>query len=105
MEVLWQKESATVSEVVDGLPSEVSLAYSTVITTLRILETKGYVEHSKEGRAFIYKPVVARNEARQSAVAHLVGRFFGGSPDRLMLSLLAQKTTSKKELDRLRKLI
>jgi predicted transcriptional regulator len=105
MEVLWQKQSATVSEVVDGLPSAVSLAYSTVITTLRILETKGYVKHTKDGRAFVYQPIVGRSEARQGAVTHLVRRFFEGSPERLVLSLMAEKKIDSKELGRLRKLI
>ncbi len=105
MEVLWQKESATVSEVVEGLPSTVSLAYSTVITTLRILETKGYVKHTKDGRAFVYQPIVGRSEARQGAVTHLVRRFFEGSPERLVLSLMAEKKIDSKELGRLRKLI
>jgi predicted transcriptional regulator len=105
MEVLWQKESATVSEVVDGLPSNVSLAYSTVITTLRILEAKGYVKHTKDGRAFVYQPIVGRSEARQGAVTHLVRRFFEGSPERLVLSLMAETKIDQKELGRLRKLI
>ena len=105
MEVLWDKGAATVSEVVEGLPSNVPLHYSTVITTLRILETKGYLRHVKDGRAFVYQPIVGRQEARQSAVAHLVRRFFEGSPERLMLSLLADKKIDRKELGRLRKLI
>jgi predicted transcriptional regulator len=105
MEVLWERGSATVSDVVEGLPGNVSLAYSTVITTLRILETKGYLRHAKDGRAFVYQPIVGRQEARQSAVTHLVRRFFEGSPEQLMLSLLAQKKIDRKELGRLRKLI
>ena len=105
MEVLWEKGSATVSEVVEGLPHKVALAYSTVITTLRILETKGYLKHTKDGRAFVYQPIVGRREARQSAVTHLVRRFFEGSPERLMLSLLEEKKIDPKELGRLRKLI
>ena len=105
MEVLWEKGSATVSEVVEGLSNKVALSYSTVITTLRILETKGYLKHTKDGRAFVYQPIVGRREARQSAVTQLVRRFFEGSPERLMLSLLAEKKIDPKELGRLRKLI
>jgi predicted transcriptional regulator len=105
MEVLWEKGPATVSDVVEGLPGNVPLAYSTVITTLRILETKGYLKHVKDGRAFVYQPIVGRHQARQSAVTHLVRRFFEGSPERLMLSLLADKKIDRKELSRLRKLI
>jgi BlaI family transcriptional regulator, penicillinase repressor len=105
MEVLWDRGQATVSDVVDALPKNVSLAYSTVITTLRILESKGYLKHVKDGRAFVYQPVVGRAEARQNAVTHLVRRFFEGSPERLMLTLMAEETIDRKELARLRKLI
>src|SRR5690348_13079375 len=86
MDILWQKGSATVADVVESLPEDVSLAYSTVITTLRILEEKGHVRHVKKGRAFVYQPVIERRQARDSALAHLVRRFFEGSTDRLVLS-------------------
>src|SRR5215472_10906879 len=105
MEVLWKKHPASVSEVIERLPADVSLAYSTVITTLRILESKGYVRHQKEGRAFLYEPLVEREQASQNAVGHLLRRFFEGSPERLFLSLLKAKKISAKELRRLRQLI
>ena len=105
MEVVWQRGSATVSDVVDGLPDDVPLHYSTVLTTLRILEGKGYLKHIKAGRAFIYKPLVAREQAREKAVTHLVRRFFGGSPEMLMLSLVEGRQVSEDELKRLRKRI
>jgi predicted transcriptional regulator len=105
MEVLWRKGATTVSDVVDSLPGDVTLAYSTVITTLRILETKGYVRHTKDGRAFLYEPVVGRDQASESAVGHLLRRFFEGSPERLVLSLFKGKKFDAKELRRLRKLI
>jgi predicted transcriptional regulator len=105
MEVVWDKGQATVSEVVEGLPEDVPLHYSTVLTTLRILESKGYLEHTKDGRAFIYKPLVAREQARDNAVTQLLGRFFGGSPEMLMLSLVEQRKVGKEELKRLRKRI
>ena len=66
MDVLWKKEAATVSDVVAALPGKEPLAYSTVLTTLRILERKGYLSHEKEGRAYVYQPVVGREEAREA---------------------------------------
>lgn len=104
MDILWQKESATVAEVADKLPGP-PLAYSTIITTLRILEEKGHVRHTKKGRAFVYQPVIGRREARENALMHLVRRFFEGSTDRLVLSLIEEKKVSPKELRRLRKLL
>ena len=83
MDVVWQKGSATVAEVADALPKQLGLAYNTVLTTMRILEDKGYLKHSKpkEGRAFVYKPVVSRQDASRSAVRHLLSRFFGNSKE------------------------
>ena len=104
MEVLWEKGTASVSDVVENVQSESPLAYSTVLTTLRILETKGYVKHKKEGRAFIYRPVVKREKAQDKALTHLLRRFFEDSPELLVLSLLETKMSSD-ELKRLRKRI
>jgi predicted transcriptional regulator len=105
MEVVWKKGEATVSDVVEGLTGAPALAYSTVLTTLRILESKGFLIHTKEGRAFIYKPAVERETARESALRHLLRRFFDDSPELLLLNLLDDKKISAKELARLRKRI
>jgi predicted transcriptional regulator len=105
MEVLWRIGTATVSEVAEKLPKDVPLAYSTVLTTLRILETKGYLRHRKDGRAFVYEPVVGRDQARESAVTHLLRRFFEGSPEQLVLNLIDGRKIGAKELKRLRKRI
>jgi predicted transcriptional regulator len=105
MEVLWNKGSATVADVLEGLKTRPALAYSTVITTLRILETKGYVSHTKEGRAFTYQPLIGRDEARQSAITHLLQRLFEGSPELLVTSLFEDRKISAAEMKRLRALI
>jgi predicted transcriptional regulator len=105
MEVLWEHGASTVSDVVARLPQDVPLHYSTVLTTLRILENKGYLEHRKEGRAFIYRPLIAREQEREKAVTHLLRRFFEGSPELLMLNLVARKKIGADELKRLRKRI
>ena len=107
MDVLWEKGAATVGEVAEALPQELDLAYNTVLTTLRILEEKGYVEHtkSKEGRAFVYRTLVGRDEAGRSAVRYLVSRFFRNSPELLVLNLLQDEELSDKELGRIRNLL
>jgi predicted transcriptional regulator len=105
MEILWAHEGATVAEVVEELGGDPPPAYSTVITTLRILETKGHVSHIKRGRSFIYRAVVDREEACETAVAHLLRRFFRGSPELLMLNLLDSRKIGAKELARLRRRI
>ena len=105
MEVLWQKGSATVAEVADALPPETDLAYSTVLTTLRILEDKGYLTHEKQGRAFVYSAAVERSTAQRSALTQLLARFFGGNPELLVQNLLDNEELSNAEIRRLKKLI
>ena len=69
---------------------------------VRFLEQKGYVEHRQEGRAFVYRPCVQEDEASRSEVRHLMGRFFGNSRERLLLSLLGDDEISVEELQRLK---
>ena len=104
MDVLWTKGSGTVGDVVEALPTDPPLAYSTVLTTLRILEDKGYLRHTKEGKAFVYHPVVKRDEAQRSAVRRVISQFFQNSPELLVLNLLGG-AMNKREIERLKKLI
>lgn len=107
MEVLWDRGEATVADVAKALPAKLDLAYNTVLTTLRILEEKGYVRHRKprEARAFIYRPKVARDQAARSAVRELVHRFFGRSHEALVLNLLDNEELGEGERQRIRNLL
>ena len=105
MDVLWRKGEATVADVVAALPKRSAVAYSTVLTTLRILEEKGYVRHRQEGRAFVYAPVVDRGAARRKAVEQLVRRFFDNSPELLVLNVIEQERIDLDELKRLKRLV
>ncbi|MFN2450308.1 MAG: BlaI/MecI/CopY family transcriptional regulator [Candidatus Baltobacteraceae bacterium] len=104
MDVLWQKGRATVAEVNEALPPP-PLAYNTILTTMRILEQKGYVNHQEEGRAYVYQPLVQRDDAANSAVGQLVQRFFGNKSGALALRLVEDHRPSDEELERLKKLI
>ncbi len=106
MDVLWDKGAATVGEVAAALTGE-GLAYNTVLTTFRILEQKGYVRHTKprEGRAFVYRPVVGRKQASQNALRHVVRRFFANSPELLVLNLLDDGDLSDREVQNIRNLL
>lgn len=105
MDVLWNKGDSTVGDVVEALPTKPPLAYSTVLTTLRILEHKGYVRHTKEGRAFRYHPLVDRTQASRNALRYVVSRFFQNSPELLVLNLIDSEEISPRDLDRLKKRI
>jgi predicted transcriptional regulator len=105
MDVLWQKGAASVQQVLDALTQKPPLAYNSVLTTIRILENKGYVEHVKEGRAHIYRPMVEREQATRSEIRHLVNRFFGNSHELLVLNILEERGLEAKELKRLRQLL
>jgi predicted transcriptional regulator len=103
MNVLWERGAATVGEVLEAQPEQ--LAYSTVLTTLRILEQKGYIQHTKEGRAFLYQPIIGRDGARRNAVRHLVEHFFNKSPELLVLNVLQQEEFNAEDLQRLKTII
>jgi BlaI family transcriptional regulator, penicillinase repressor len=105
MEVLWNKGPATVQQVLDSLPDKSPLAYNSVLTTIRILEKKGYVKHEKDGRAFVYAPLIERKEATRSEIRRLVSRFFGDSQELLVLNILEDRGVDAAELDRLRKML
>jgi len=105
MRILWRRGESAVNDLMAAIPDGESLAYNSVLTTIRILEQKGYVEHRQEGRAFVYRPCVAEDEASRSEVKHLMGRFFGNSRERLLLSLLGDEEVSAEELHRLKEMI
>ena len=86
MAVLLAEGSATVDDVLERVPDPP--AYDSIRTILRILERKGLITHHTEGRRYVYRPVLNRTSARDSALAFLVETFFSGRPERAALALL-----------------
>lgn len=105
MNVLWQKGSATVHQLLKALPAQPSLAYNSVLTTIRILEKKGYVKHLKDGRAHIYVPLLGQKEATRFEVRNLVSRFFKNSHELLVLNILEDNGIDADELKRVSQLV
>jgi len=105
MKVLWERGESVVAEIVAAVSDTTPLAYTSVLTTIRILEKKGYVRHRQEGRAFLYSPCVEEREAGISEVRHVLHRFFGNSRERLLLSLLGDGEVTPEELRRLKEAI
>ena len=102
MKILWRRGESAVTDLVAALPEDEPLAYNSVLTTIRILEQKGYVTHRQEGRAFVYRPSVAEGEAGRSEVRNVLSRFFGNSREQLVLSLLGDDGITAEELERLK---
>ena len=103
MGVLWDRGSATVAEVRAALDDE--LAYTTVLTILRILEDKGHVGHTEEGRAHRYHPMVERQAAGTSALSRLLSKLFKDSPEMLLTRLVSDRNLSETEIRRMRELL
>jgi predicted transcriptional regulator len=103
MEVLWDYGPSTVTEVRDRL--KVDLAYNTVLSVLRTLETKGYVLHEEEGRAHRYEAKIERESARHSALRQLSAKLFKGSVALLLTSAVADKELSPDEIKKIRQIL
>ncbi|MGA7557896.1 MAG: BlaI/MecI/CopY family transcriptional regulator [Terriglobales bacterium] len=105
MNVLWEMGSGTVQQVLDSITQTPVLAYNSVLTTIRVLERKGYLKHLKDGRAHVYTPLVGQQEAKRSEIRHLVSRFFKNSQEQLVLNLLEDQGIGQEEIDRLREML
>ncbi len=103
MNVLWDRGTGTVAEVKDLLADP--LAYTTVLTILRTLEEKGFVDHEEEGRAYRYFPTVARDDARESHLNRLLHKLFSDSPEALLTQLVSDRELPREDLERMRRLI
>ena len=105
MDVLFRLGKATAQEVLDGLGDPPS--YSAVRAMLRILEEKGHVRHEQDGPRYVYRPTLARDNAKHSALRHVLTTFFDGSAEQAISALLGDKSSklSDAELDRLARLI
>ena len=103
MSVLWRRESGSVAEVRKALGD--SVAYTTILKLLQILEEKGAVRHEAEGRAYRYFPLVEPGEAGRNALSKILEKIFGGSAELLLTQLVSDQDISAEELARMRKLL
>lgn len=103
MQILWDHGPSVVSEVRTHLQDQ--LAYTTVLTVLRTLETKGYVAHEEEGRGHRYHALIEQQEARKSALQHLTSKLFKGSSELLFAHLVSDRKLGADEIARMRQLL
>ena len=103
MEVIHRRGEATAGDLYRELPDAPS--YNAVRSTLRLLEEKGQVVHERRGRQYVFRPCVPAEDARRSALGHLVRTFFHGSTERLMTALFEDRMPTPAELDRIEAMI
>jgi BlaI family penicillinase repressor len=104
MNVVWTHGAVTVQDVVDAIPRQ--LAYTTVMTTMKILEDKGFiVRGDKRGRAYVYRPLVSYESASRHTVNEMASRFFDGSVKTMVLSLIKTHQIRADDLTELREAI
>ena len=105
MKIVWQKGPVTVRDVFETLLEQRKIAYTTVMTMMRVLERKGYVKAKREGRAFVYRPTRPERQVLRSMVREFVDRVFNGSARPLLVHLMEDRRLSPKELEELERLI
>lgn len=105
LQILWRIGEGTIDDIVRASEEDPPPNYKTVQTWLRIMETKGQVNHKQEGRAFVFWPTVARRDVYRSSLRHLLSRYFGGSRSDLLVELLSDERITHEELRELENLI
>ena len=101
MKILWEKGQATVRDVYETLLAKERVAYTTVSTMLNSLEEKGFLRHDVDGRTYVYKPLVAKDEVSQGMLQDLLERLFDGSTEMLLNTLVKVKNLNKDDLEQL----
>ncbi len=105
MKVVWEQGAATVKEVCDVISRKKATAYTTILTLMGILEEKGALTHSRSGRAYVYKPLLNRQQATRNQVHDVLNRFFDGSPEKLIANLLENEVRAPEQLGYIRSLL
>jgi BlaI family transcriptional regulator, penicillinase repressor len=104
LKLLWKRGSATVQDLLDAWPHSKPPAYVTILTVLRRLEKRGFLAHDMQGRAFVYRPLVAEHEVKGDLLDDLVKRLFG-SPSNVVSGLLNDQGLTLSEVSQIRKLV
>ena len=105
MKVVWERKASTVRDVYETLRERKGVAYTTVMTMMNILESKGHLVKRPEGRAYVYEPSQAQTQVISGMVQEFVDRVFDGAARPLVLSLLQERKLSKEDLEEISRLI
>jgi len=105
MKVVWERESATVRDVYEALLENRKIAYTTVMTMMKILETKGYLRKTRQERAFLYRPTRPKSQVVGGMLREFIDRVFNGAAEPLVVQLVKEKRLKEKDLQKIIRLI
>jgi len=105
MKVVWDKGVATVKEVCDAMSQTKVTAYTTILTLMGILEEKGALVHTRSGRAYVYKPVLSRDQATRNQIHDVLTRFFDGNPEKMIVSVLENEVKESEQVENVRSVL
>ena len=105
MKLVWQRGAATVRDVYEALLERRKIAYTTVMTMMKILETKGYLKKRRQDRAFLYRPAHPKNQIIGGMIREFIDRVFNGSPEPLLVHLVKSRHLSEKDLQKIARMV
>lgn len=105
MKIVWRLEQATVRDVYEELLKRRKVAYTTVMTMMKILENKKHLKKTQEDRAYVYRPTKPKDQVLGGMVREFVNRVFNGSAEPLLMHLIEDSNLTQKELDDIARLI
>jgi len=105
MKLVWQRETATVRDVYEKLLEHRKIAYTTVMTMMKILETKGYLKKRRQDRAFVYRPAHPKNQVIGGMIREFIDRVFNGSAEPLLVHLVKSRRIREKDFEKVVRMI
>lgn len=105
MKLVWQRGAVTVRDVYEALLEHRKIAYTTVMTMMKILETKGYLKKRRQERAFLYRPAQPQNQIIGGMIREFVDRVFNGSAESLLVHLVKSRHLRDKDLQRIVRMV
>jgi BlaI family penicillinase repressor len=105
MKIVWARQESTVRDVYEALLEHRKVAYTTVMTMMKILEQKGYLRRKQVDRAYVYRPTQPKNQVIGKMVRDFVNRVFNGSAEPLLVHLIEDQSLTSEELEEIRRLI
>ena len=105
MKLVWERESATVRDIYEALLEKRKIAYTTVMTMMKILETKGYLKKTRQDRAFLYRPTRPKNQVIGGMLREFIDRVFNGAAEPLVVHLVKDKRLREKDLEKIVRMI